>query len=262
MLNGKKVLIVGAGLSTKKYWKKIKRHIDKKRPITFGCNNISHIFIPDYHVWGSIQRWREFGHLASVKSKLVFRSNFTRSIIREKWYGPYFMMNNVERRWEDGFENKKSEQYKKCCVRYKNDIMYGCFKHVGVTTTFWAYIHGASKISLVGNDGYTLYSKKELSKNKKGQHCYGSGLTDGFSYEYCLKRDADRYRTLRLLHRYCKKRYGFSFEFITPTVFDEFYNPNVLNIKQRHKWEEPSLEEYKRISIICKKHRKLDKYNL
>jgi len=258
-IKGSHVVVVGAGPSTKKYWNKIEKFIKENNAITFGCNNISEIFVPDYHIWGSPQRWRKFGHLINKKSKFVFRSNFNKKTIREKWDGSYEIMNNVERRWELGFENKNSEQFKYCCVRYKNNKMYGCFKHVGVICTFWAYIKGASKISLVGNDGYTLYPKEDLSKNKNSQHCYGQGFTDGFAYEYCLKRDMDRYRTLRLLYKYCKKKFGFGFEFITPTVFNEFYNPDVLEITDKYEWEELSLETYKYIMKHYMKNRKIEK---
>jgi len=261
-IKGSHIVIVGAGPSTKKYWDKIEKFIKDNNAITFGCNNISNIFIPDYHIWGSPQRWREFGHLVNENSKFVFRGNFDKKIIRERWGGPYIMMNNVERRWEPGFEDEKSEQFKRCCVRYKNKKMYGCFKHVGVTCTFWAYVQGASRISIVGNDGYTLYAKDSLKDKTCSQHCYGSGFTDGFTYEYCLKRDMDRYRTLRLLYKYCKKKYGFGFEFITPTIFNDFYNPDVLDIKEKYEWEEPSLKDYKYIMKNYMKNRKLDKYNL
>ena len=257
-IKGKHVLIIGSGPSLKTYWEKINKIIEHDdNVVTMGCNNINHILTPDYHFWGSPKQWRKFGHSINKNSKFVFRSNFDKKTIREKWNGDYEIMNNVERRWETGFEKKESEQYRRCKVYYKNGKMYGCFKHTGPIMIFYSYIQGASKISVVGNDGYTLYSKKDLTNNVKNQHCYGEGLTDGFVYEYCLKRDMDRYRTLRLLHKYCKKKYGFKFEFLTPTVFQEFYNPNVLDIKEENKWEEPSAKEYKDIMNKYMNNRKI-----
>ena len=257
-LKDKHIVIVGAGLSIKTYWDKIENFIKKDNNIvTIGCNNINHIFTPNYHVWGSPERWRTFGHSINKNSKFVFRGNFNKKIIREKWSGSYVIIDNIEGIWEKGFEDKKSKQFKKCQVKYKNGVIHGCFKHVGSLLIFWSYIQGASKISIVGNDGYTLYSKENLDNKEACQHCYGKGHTDGFTYEYCLKRDMDRYRTLRLLKEYATKHYNFNFEFITPTVFNEFYNPNVLNIKDEYKWKEPTFEKYKYLDKYCMKNRKL-----
>jgi len=66
------VLVVGSGSSIKKYWNEIDEYIKNNNCITFGCNNINRIFIPDYHFWGSSYRWKKFGKLINEKSKLVF----------------------------------------------------------------------------------------------------------------------------------------------------------------------------------------------
>jgi hypothetical protein len=258
-IKGSHILVIGSGPSVKKYWDKIEIFIKENNVVTFGCNVVNDFINPDYHFWGSAKRWREFGHLVNKKSILVFSEKFLKSTIREKWDGKYLIFKNVERLWKPGSEDKNSKLYKRCQVYYKNKKMFGCFKDIATLSIFWAYIKGASKISVVGNDGYTFYKKSVLNNKIQSQHCYGKGLTDGFNYTYCRGKDWDKYRTLRLLYRYGIKKYGFGFEFITPTIYDEFYNPNIFKISKDllyQKWIEPDSKEYNSLYIKGKKKNK------
>jgi len=241
-IEGRHVLIVGAGASTKKYWDKIKVFMEENDVITFGCNHVSNILIPDYHFWNSVMRWEKFGSLLSYKSNLYFSEHFSIELIRKYWKGKLKRYKHTKRYWE--YESdKNNKQKKRCLVTYKNKTMYGCF-NIGSLAIFHAYIKKASKISVVGLDGYTFLSKKDLENNRKSQHCYGKGFTDGQTYEYGRKKDIDAYRTLSLLSKYCKKRYGFKFKILTPTVYEKFYDPKILEIKEKYQGNSPSIKEY------------------
>jgi hypothetical protein len=261
-IKGSHVLVIGAGPSLKKYSNKIKDFIKKEQPVIFGCSHIGNFCVPDYHFWGSTKRWREFGHLVSKKSILMFSEYVPESIIREKWNGKYKVFKHLQKEWRKGSEDKKSYEYRKCRIYYKNKKMYGCVRNIATWAIFYAYVNRASKISIVGNDGYTLYSKKQLDNKEVGQHCFGSGYTAGYSYEYSRRSDWFKYRTLRLLCKYGRKEYGFNFEIITPTLFAEFYNPNIFNIKQDFNtkvWREPSTQkEYDQLYIKALKNNKND----
>jgi len=262
MKKGKKikkshVLVVGSGPSLRKYWDKINKFIKTNDLVIFGCNNIMDFLSPDYHFWGSSKRWRKFADKINPKTVLVTSKHFNQKVIRKKWKGEYKTFNNVERVWRIGSDKKDSPQNKRCQVNYINGKMFGCVRDIATWAIFYAYIKGAFKITVIGNDGYTLYSKSDLESKKYSQHCYGRGLTDGFIYEYCRKKDWDKYKTLRLLHEFGKKKYGFGFEIITPTIYDKFYNYRVLNIKKDidwQKWEEPSSKEYKSLYIDSRKN--------
>ena len=41
---------------------------------TIGCNNISHIIVPNYHVWGDRRRFSMFGGNTSKGSDVIFSS--------------------------------------------------------------------------------------------------------------------------------------------------------------------------------------------
>ena len=140
--------------------------------------------------------------------------------------------------------------------------MVGCFYDITTKAVFWSYVHNASKITIVGNDGYTFYTKEQLDSETQSQHCYGEGNTDGYTYLYCRKKDWDKYKSLRFLYKYGIKKFGFGFEIITPTIYEEFYNPKILNIEpdiNQQKWIEPSIDEYEKLYVKSKKDRKLPK---
>ncbi len=241
-IKGQHVLVIGSGPSLKKYWDKIENFIKENEVITFGCNYITDFLIPDYHFWGSTKRWAAYGHLCNEKSTLVVSEHFSKKELKKHWKKSYKVFKNVERLWKSGSENKKSKGYERCCVRYKNKKMFGCIRDIGTWAIFYAYINGANKISVVGQDGYTLYSKKDLNSKIESQHCYGYGNTAGFTYRYSKRNDWFKYRSMRLLYRYGKKKYGFDFEIITPTIYKDFYNSDVLGIFEDpswQKWEEP-----------------------
>ena len=200
-IKGQHVLVIGSGPSLKKYWNKIENFIKENEVITFGCNYITDFLIPNYHFWGSTKRWDAYAHLCSKKSTLVVSEHFSKKELKKYWKRPYKIFKNVERLWKPGSDNKKSKQYERCCVRYKNKKMFGCVRDIGTWAIFYAYIKGANKISVIGNDGYTLYKKDDLKNNKESQHCYGEGFTDGFTYRHCRKKDWDKYRTLKLLYK-------------------------------------------------------------
>jgi len=245
-IKGQHVLVICSGSSLKKYWNKVENFIKENDVITFGCNYITDFLIPDYHLWGSTKSWNAYGHLCSEKSTIVISEHFPKKELKKYWKGSYKVFKNVQRLWKPGSENKKSKEYKRCCVRYKSKKMFGCVRDIGTWAIFYAYIKGASKISVVGQDGYTLYSKKDLNSEFESQHCYGFGNTTCFTYRYSKRNDWFKYRSMKLLYKYCKNKYGFGFEIITPTIFRDFYNSDVLNIPEDpswQKWEEPVTKE-------------------
>jgi len=248
----------------------IEKFIKDVHPIIIGCNNMMKYIKPDLHFWGSAKRWKKFWNLIDPDSYLLFPDYFPKKMIEKRWKGKYSFFGCEPRSWKFGSEDKKSHAYKRCRMIVKNGKMRGCFGDISTKALFWSYIYKAKKIRLVGSDGYSLYSKKDYENKKERQHCYGEGFTDGFSYEYGRRRDWLKYKTLREMYKYGKEKYGFGFEIITPTIYEKFYNPDVLNIKRepnQQKWIEPSTDkERKFLYDGSRKNRQLpkkqwDKYN-
>jgi len=227
------VLIVGAGSSIKKYEKNIQQFINNNKIILIGINHMSNVFVPDYHFWGSGHRWRKYGKYVNDSSVLIFSPGFPKKLIKKYWDKEYKIYKTDER--PPGYDKREY------------DNIYKCFKNTAMTAIFWAYQNKASKISIVGMDGYTYYSEKELELEKFAQHCYGEGFTDGQTYKFGRRKDISYYENLKLLYDFGKKKYGFGFEIMTPTVFKRFYNSTFLEIKEKYHGREPSMEEKKNI---------------
>lgn len=225
------VIIIGAGYSLKKYNEKIKKFIEENNLITVGINNISNMIVPDYHFWGSGHRWKRYGCFVNEKSTLIFSPGFSKKLINKYWKNSYIIYKTDDRL--PGFDKKE----------YKT--IYHCFRNTVMTAIFWAYRNKASKISIVGMDGYTYYSEKKLEMKEYAQHCYGEGYTDGQTYKFGRRKDINNYEILKLLYRYGKKKYGFGFKILTPTIYSKFYESKVLNIKEKYKGKPLSIKEKK-----------------
>ena len=234
------ILIICAGSSIFSYKKGIKKFIKKNKVITFGCNNISHIVIPDYHVWGDQRRYSMFGGNTSKKSKVIF----SRAI-----------PNNIRKKYKKIIKKFSVVDFNDLRLRTLPKVR---FNTIGCLLMLYAHNKGASNISVVGMDGYTYYSQNELNNGSELQHCYNDGMnklpsdykkykntgyTDVITdynysgsneqkkkdketfYNHCKKKDDFVYASLKAL-----KKYGVNFEILTPTVYEEFCNPKILKV--------------------------------
>lgn len=221
MFKNKHVLIIGAGYSLKRYWDRISKFIEENDLITIGCNYVDNLLVPDYNLWASFYRWGKYGRYINRKANLYFAPVFSKKRIQEYWRGSYQYYDT-----DDPLLGGK---------KYKT--VYNCFKHVGAISIVWAYQGGSFKISIVGMDGYTYYTKKQLKSKEYSQHSDGMGKTVGRSYGFGTKQDKFIHKKLKKLYRYSKKKYGFGFEILTPTIHTKYYNSKILGIKEKYKGE-------------------------
>ena len=170
--------------------------------------------------------------MVDARSQLVFPGNWGKWLIKKHDAGDFIKF-------------KYSQKQDK--VEYKNKTMYGKLANIGLWAIFYAYTRKAANVSVVGIDGYTLYSKKQLDNKEASQHCFGIGSTMGlgfkgkknrrgdnkYDFKHCRQRDSGIKKQMEKLNNYIKKRYKCSIEIITPTVYEKFYNPSVLNIKKK-----------------------------
>jgi len=202
-------VIIGAGSSIKKYENKIKNFIRDKK--TIGINNITHLFIPDFHVWTNNQRLNEYGGCISQNSILILGDGIRKEMIDKHKIESFVLL-----------EYDDSEGIP---IDIRNGKIYGYFRTAGCLSIMIAHCLGAKNIYIVGMDGYTLYPKDDLKNMKKDHHCYGKGYTDDASWEKCLIKDEKVYSCLKSIHNY-----GVNFSILTPTIFNDFFNPNIFEI--------------------------------
>jgi len=111
-------------------------------------------------------------------------------------------------------------------VSYDGKYLLGNFRTAGVLAVAIAhFLMKAKKIDIVGMDGYTLHKKSNLKRSTRSHHCYGSGYTDDASWDQCLKKDERVLSDLRGLDES-----GVKFNILTPTKFDEFFDPSFLGL--------------------------------
>lgn len=160
---------------------------------------------------------------------MIFPVDTEEALVRKHWEGSYKTFDTSKRLPGSDIKSHKT--------------IYHYFKSVGMVSILWAYIKKASKISIVGMDGYTFYSKSDLKSKNNSQHCYGDGFTDGQDYAWCREKDRRNEKIIKNLYDYGKRKYGFHFKIITPTVHEDYYDPSVLYIKEKYMGEKVSKKD-------------------
>ena len=210
-IKDKHVVIVGAGASVSNYKNDILKHISQNNALTIGINFMTSLCIPDYHLWTNKKRYISQHSCINKKSKLLFGSGISDSLIKKYWHGDYIRVNYI---------SKESKP-----ISYIDGVIYGYYRTAGVLAVMLAHIKKARKIDIVGMDGYTFYSKKSLKNKKESHHCYGKGYTDYANWDKCLLKDKQVDDNLHKL-----KQYGVEFSIITPTKFIDFYGQTILGV--------------------------------
>jgi hypothetical protein len=209
---GINALIIGAGATIKEYEIQIEKFIRKTEPFTIGINNITSLFIPNYHLYTNTQRFREYGKNINSKSMILLGQNISLKVIPDIIGDrDYTVINYTDR---EGLP-----------ISYNNGKITGWFRTAGCLSILIAHIMGAKEINIVGMDGYTLYKKNELELGIHSHHCYGKGHTDTADFETGIKKDTQINDALISL-----RNYGINFNILTPTKYGEFYDSSRLHI--------------------------------
>lgn len=209
---GRSFLIFGAASVVKDYKSQITAFIKKSNALTIGINKMTHIYVPDYHVWGNNQRLRDFGDCIKPSSTVIFGSGLKEEV-KNKWDVDYYNLDYHDY----SFESNVGGGFK-----YINGKVFGSFRTFGNTAIYLAHLMGAKHVYCVGISGYAQPYKGD-------QHCYGKGLTDlngnkgkAQDMEYEAKKDAIVYESLKELRKVV------NFSIITPTTFKDLYNGDIL----------------------------------
>ncbi len=213
---GKTMLVVGAGGTLRENADAIKKFIQKENAVTIGINKMTEFCTPDYHLWTNKQRWNDFGDCISNSSTLLFGTGLSEKLIRKHYNGDYIRVDYSHSLKQAEAENK---------VDYKDGRIYGNFRTAGCLAIMIAHLFKAENIYIVGMDGFTLHGRNDVEKGSQNQHCYGKGYTDDATWEECVKKDEIVYDNLNALDEY-----GVKFKIITPTKFQKFHDPQILQI--------------------------------
>jgi len=214
MEKGKIMMVVGGGATIRSHQMPLQALIKDKWVVSIGINKLLPYIVPDYHLWTNTQRYRDMGDCLHPLSIMMFGSGLSRQIIRKHYKKDDYIIVD----YTSDLKRSLKEP-----VGYKNGKISGHFRTAGCLAVMICHLMEAGKIYICGMDGYTLYSKEALDSKEQNHHCYGKGYTDTADWATCKQKDETVYNTLREL-----RDYGIQFKIITPTVFEEFYDPTVL----------------------------------
>tara|TARA_A100001515_G_scaffold128643_1_gene115007 strand:- start:604 stop:1230 length:627 start_codon:yes stop_codon:yes gene_type:complete len=194
----KTFLIIAAGSSVREHKDKIDEFISSNNPTIVGINNITSLYVPKYHLWTNNERLRSFGSKAiKEKSNLMLGSGIKKNSIPP----------NVKKYETVNFLDKKELKD----FNFDGNKFSGYFRTAGALAIYLCHHSNAKSISVVGMDGFTLNGRSG------NQHLYGSGRTDDYSWDGCIKKDKIIYSCLKNL-----KNHGVKFSILTPTVYKDF----------------------------------------
>jgi len=200
-------IVLGAGSTIKEFKSEIEAFIKDKNLISIGINNVSTQIVPDLHLWTNNKRLKRFCRSIKPQSELLLGSNIkvTTTEYVEEVIGnfAFFRIDYID---NFGYVGQDPER----------GILKGEFRTAGLLAIRIACYLGSKTVYVAGMDGYTL--------NYNGdQHCYGFGPTDSQDEKYCQEKD-------EIVKKQLDKFYWahMNVKIITPTVFEEFYDKDIL----------------------------------
>ena len=199
--NGRTFVLLGTGKNCAKYRDKIQKFIEKNSAVTIGMNNITDLFIPDFHLYTSNLRYKEYGHKINNKSMKMFGCHI-KKYFREKH------KNHVLIKYTDRKIGEK--------IEYRNECIYGYFRTSGNLAIMLAHIMGAKSIYCAGYDGFT--------NNTDGTTHYYKDK------EYELKENKewhDRY-DIHVFNALDEMSKFIDFKIITPTIYTKHFDENII----------------------------------
>jgi len=208
---GETALVICAGATVKEYEKQIKHFIEETNPFTIGINNMTHLFVPDYHLWTNNRRFRTFGKNIKDKPILLLGSNISLKVIKDTIGSrDYIVLNRIDR---EGVP-----------INYKNGTIYGYHRTAGCTAITVSHLLGAKEINVVGMDGHTRHKYEDVISGIEHHHCYNEDYIP-YPKEICMKKDKIVNGVLKSL-----EKYGMNFKILTPTVYEDYYDSTRLHI--------------------------------
>ena len=202
---GESALIVCAGSMVKEKWNDIVKFMGVNNPFTIGINNMTGLFIPDYHLWTNTKRFRTYGRNIKKASNVLLGSGIHLKTVREViGMKPYTLINFTD--MKEGVP-----------IDYKKGKIHGFYRTAGCLSIMVAHLMGAREVNIVGMDGHTLHDYNDVKKGITAHHCYEENYKP-YSKEMCVKKDRIITGVLGTL-----RDYGIDLKILTPTVYKEFY---------------------------------------
>ncbi len=213
--SGATFLVLGLGPSLLDHRQQIFDFIDNQNPIVIGANNVTEFIYPDYHAFTNRARFLKYAHrVDSEKSKVLISPYMAKWFIREYYQGAY----------EEIMYHKDDAR---CFDIQEGVIMAGC-QSVSVLSIGLAVVMGAVQIFVAGLDGYSKVLTPERQTHFYGKENQKDEYRDDAEF---LRREKVTNRFLDEISQYMVERGLDPFGIITPTSYEQHYQPINQTIK-------------------------------
>jgi 4-hydroxy 2-oxovalerate aldolase len=208
---GMDFLVFGSGPSIEKERDLINKFIFSHSLITIGTNNVSKLYDLDYHGFSNRKRFVENAKYIDKNSKSILSPYFTKTLIKRHYKGDYYPL-----------------MYVKSNNRF--DIQDGVIQcscgTSGVLLIAVAIIMGAKNIFLAGFDGYSDYKSKKEKINCLDVKPKFDSYEKNVQHYMRLQKLNEYY--LKEIKGYLLSKNKSHLKIITPTVFEDFYDSEIL----------------------------------
>jgi len=199
---GRDFLVLANGPMLKEYKEKIDKFIKKVNPVVLGANNLSGLFVPDYHAFNNKRRFVNYVDTVSEKSKLLLSEHFPKEMIKEytkKNYGKLYYKDVINA--DFGIKN--------------GTIETNC-RTISILLIGIAIVMGARRVFVAGMDGYLNYKPD-------GKLLFYDEKNEKTDKEMIINRHKWCQRFLEQIDKYLFKNGQEGIYIVTPTSYKAFY---------------------------------------
>lgn len=165
-------LILTTGKTLDEYEQEIKQFIKDNNPVTIGVHNMAGRFVPDYHLFVSKKRYKEYGKKVHPASKLVLTTRMGGTL---------------------SLENKYPSSHGS--IKIDGDKIVAEGASGGVVGAAYAIMLGADTVYMVGQDGYSDGAKHHYKEKENNWE----RLMEHESATKMILRDLNKYAKVRII---------------------------------------------------------------
>lgn len=199
---GREFIVLANGPSLKAYQPKIQKFIDQYRPVVLGANFLNDLFVPDYHAFNNLKRFKAYVDSVKPESKLLLGINLPEEAISDY----------VEREWEPlVFRNILDAPFD-----IKEGMVMANCRTISVLLVAVAVAMGAKRVFVAGMDGYVKSAGADSM-------LFYQEKFDPVEHEINLDRHRWNDKFLTQIDRFIQAAGGEGIHILTPTGHSAFH---------------------------------------
>ncbi|MFG1691090.1 hypothetical protein ACGF5M_02850 [Gemmatimonadota bacterium] len=200
---GRPFLVLANGPTLLEYQSEIRRLIDEIDPVVLGANYLADLFIPDYHVFTSIKRFKKYSQTVRPESRLLVSQYIEPTVVQEyagREYEPLYFVDVLDADFDID----------------ERGVIQNNGRTVSVLLLGLAHVMGASRILAAGLDGY-------VGTDDGGQLLFYEEEDEMTDRALIVQTHGWCERHIQGIDRYLKDCGGEGVHIVTPTSYKGFF---------------------------------------